>query len=63
MSQPWVAAVEEEEITLNIRGAVWSHPSTPDLYVSLRIGGGYETTMHEAMARELRDWLVANVPE
>jgi hypothetical protein len=59
----WTVVVGPEDITLHIQGAVAKSSRVPGVYVTLRFGGGFETTMHSEMARELRDWLVAHVPD
>jgi hypothetical protein len=58
----WTVIRPHQEITLEIYGGVSSCPSVPGVYISLDFGR-YHWSMHETMARQLRDWLNANVPD
>ena len=67
MSEQWKSAWTDitplGEVTLHIDGAVSRHPKVSGVYVTLRFGPTFTTTMHDVLARQLRDWLNANVPD
>jgi hypothetical protein len=58
----WTCVTEQQEITLHIQGSVHMSPKVTETYVTLTIGHS-QYMMHDTMARQLRDWLIANVPD
>jgi hypothetical protein len=58
----WIEVVAPEQVTCDIVGSVARSDAVPGVYVTLAFRNFYSTTMHDTLARELRDWLVANVP-
>lgn len=62
MTKGWETVAGPEEVTANISGWVTRSDKVSGVYVTLHFPN-YTMTMHEQMARQLRDWLVANVPD
>jgi hypothetical protein len=63
MTSPWITVTEEEQVTCNIVGSVQRCDELPGVYVTLVFSNRCSTTMHDTLARQLRDWLVAHVPD